>query len=173
VLMKTIHFLFITGIAILTIFSSCKKDEPVDPCTNGFLDPGEDAPDCGGNCPPCSSIEQIYLGLKVNGTSVVMSNKDLEYDGSNWILSMSNDSLNFSFNLGSSGNVGSYAMPYTGTLTTFNGTLYPNKSNGSYVISQHDTENNQMSGFFQIDFSRMGFTDTLHVTDGTFEYFIY
>lgn len=171
--MKMFQLLLVSSIAMLTIFSSCDKDEPVDPCTNGFLDPGEDAPDCGGDCPPCNVTPTPYLGLQINGTTTYMSQKDLNFDGTNWILSVANDSLSFNFNLGTTGNIGSYAMSSSLTSAVYNGTVYPNQSEGSYAISAHDTADDLMSGFFQIKFSRNGFTDTIRVQNGVFEYYQY
>lgn len=162
------------GVAMLLIFSACKKkEETTDPCSNGFLDPGEVQPDCGGNCPPCAENYTTSLYLKVNGITTSMNSKSLNYNGTNWILSMSNDSLAFSFDLGSDGSVGSYAISPSNTSCTSFGTLYPNQSNGTCAISYHDTVANRMSGFFQIDFSRNGFVDTVHVTNGQFDYFTY
>jgi hypothetical protein len=158
---------------MLTIFSSCTKEEPVDPCTNGFLDPGEDAPDCGGNCDPCDNTPVPYLGIQVNGVPTVMTTKSLTYDGTNWTLSMANDSLTFNFCLGSTGDIGSFAMPSNCTSAAFDGLNYPNQSSGSYAISSHDLQDDLMSGYFQVDFSRTGFLDTIHVTNGVFEFYEY
>ena len=171
--MRAFKILLVSSIAMLTIFSSCDKEEPVDPCTNGFLDPGEDAPDCGGNCPPCNTTPTSYLGVEINGITTYMTQKALNYDGTNWVLSISNDSLDFNFNLGSTGTPGAFPMPANLTNAVYNGTVYPNQTSGNYTITHHDEQDDLMSGYFGIKFSRNGFTDTIYVTNGVFEYYSY
>lgn len=171
--MKTIRFALYISIAMLTIFSSCKKEETVDLCTNGFLDPGETAPDCGGNCAPCTFTPSPYLDVQINGVETTMTTKSLTYNGSNWILAMANDSLGFSFDFGSTGSVGSFPMPTANTSATLFGLNYPDQTSGNYVISNHNLEHEMMSGYFQIKFSRPGFTDTIFVTNGVFGEYSY
>lgn len=160
-------------IAMLSIFSACKEEEVVDKCTNGFLDPGESGIDCGGNCDPCTPYEPATLYLECNGVPLTFSSKTLSYNNSVWTLNCSNDSLNFQFNLGSNGDVGSYAMNPVGSYAMRDGSTYLNTSNGLYSISTHNLSNQKMSGFFQADFSRSGFIDTLHVRNGQFEFMPY
>lgn len=159
--------------AMLLIFSACKEDEPVDPCTNGFLDPGETAPDCGGDCPPCSTTPITFLNLDVNGVNTSMLNKEMDYDGNSWSLQLSNDSLNIQIGYGTSGVVGTYPTNSAGTYLYKNGTQYTGQVDGTYTISDHDVSNDLMSGFFQIKFFRPGFVDTLRITNGQFENFAY
>jgi hypothetical protein len=159
--------------AMLLIFSACKEDDPVDPCTNGFLDPGETAPDCGGDCPPCSTTPVSFLTLYVNGVSTSMQNRELDYDGNSWSLQFSNDSLNVQIGYGTTGAIGTYPIDAAGSFLYKNGTQYLGQTEGVYSISDHDVSNNLMSGFFQIKFFRPGFVDTLHITGGQFENFSY
>lgn len=159
--------------AMLLIFSACKEDEPVDPCTNGFLDPGETAPDCGGDCPPCANTPVSFLNLTVNGLNTPMPNRELSYNGSDWSLQMSNDSLNIQIGYGSTGVVGTYPIDPAGSYLLKNGTLYTGQTEGTYSISEHNTADDLMSGFFQIKFFRPGFIDTVHITGGQFENFTY
>ncbi len=161
------------SLAMLTIFSCKKKEEPVDPCTNGFLDPGEQGVDCGGSCAPCNSIPPSFLDFTLNGSDVLVTDKSLQFNGTDYILSMSNDSIFITLNLGSNPSPGAYTPTLSGTSCTYNGIPYPNISNASHVISHHDSINQLLSGYFDIDFSRTGFTDTLHITNGVFEYMPY
>ena len=50
-------------VASLGLFlGSCKKDDgdpPVDPCTNGVQDPGEEGVDCGGTCPDACPVNNV------------------------------------------------------------------------------------------------------------------
>lgn len=168
--MKRIPVLVLT---MLLIFSCKKKEESVDPCQNGFLDAGEQSPDCGGPCPPCQPNYTPSLYAKVNGITTTFSSKSLSFDGTNWILSMSNDSLNLSIDLGNTGDVGSYTMSPTGSNCDFMGINYPTLSDGNFAISYHDTAANRMSGLFQAKFSRPGFIDTIRITNGQFDYYVY
>jgi len=159
--------------AMLLIFSACKEDEPVDPCTNGFLDPGETAPDCGGNCPPCSTTPITFLNLMVNGVNTATLTSDLNYDGTSWSLQLANDSLNMQIAFGTTGAIGTEPILAAGSFCYLNGTQYLGQTDGTYTISDHDVSANLMSGFFQIKFFRPGFVDTLHITNGQFENFEY
>lgn len=159
--------------AMLLIFSACREDDPVDLCTNGFLDPGETAPDCGGDCSPCSATPVSFLSMNVNGMSTVMSTKDLIYDGNAWSLQLANDSLNIQLSLGTTGAISTEPIGSFGTFCYKNGVQYIGQSNGIYSISDHDVSNDIMSGFFQITFFRPGLTDSIHITGGQFENFQY
>lgn len=165
------YFLILS--AMLLIFSACKEDEPVDPCTNGFLDPGETAPDCGGNCPPCSNTPVSFLNLDVNGIPTSMLNYQLNYDGTSWSLQMSNDSLNIQIGYGSTGDIGTYPIDPLGSYLYKNGTQYTGQTDGTYSISEHNTTDDLMSGFFQIKFFRPGFIDTVEISGGQFQNFAY
>jgi hypothetical protein len=160
--------------AMLLIFSACKEDEPVvDLCTNGFLDPGETAPDCGGNCPPCSNTPVSFLNLEVNGINTSMQTSELNYDGNSWSLQMSNDSLNIQIGYGTTGDVGTFPIDPAGAYLYRNGTEYEGQVDGIYSISEHNTADDLMSGFFQIKFFRPGFVDTLEITNGQFGNYSY
>ncbi len=159
--------------AMLLIFSCKKKEEPVDPCQNGFLDAGEELPDCGGPCPPCQENFTSSLFLRVNGTTTTFSTKSLTFNGSNWILSMSNDTLDIQLDLGTNGDIGSYTMSPLNSNCDYYGINYPVLSDANFAISYHDTSANRMSGFFQAKFSRPGFVDTLRLTNGQFDYYVY
>lgn len=159
--------------AMLLIFSACKEDEPVHPCTNGFLDPGEIAPDCGGDCPPCSTTPITFLNFEVNGVNTATSSSDLNYDGTSWSLQLANDSLNMQIAFGTTGVIGTEPILAAGSFCFKNGTQYLGQTDGTYTISDHDVSANLMSGFFQIKFFRPGFVDTLRITNGQFENFEY
>lgn len=160
--------------AMLLIFSACKEDEPVvDLCANGFLDPGETAPDCGGDCPPCSTTPVAFINLDVNGVSTSLTNSEMNYDGNSWSLQMSNDSLNIQIGYGTSGFIGSYPVDPAASFLYRDGTEYEGQIDGTYSISDHNTTDNLMSGFFQIKFFRPGFVDTLEISGGQFGNFSY
>ncbi len=159
--------------AMLLIFSACKEDEPVDPCTNGFLDPGETTPDCGGNCPPCVTTPITFLNLEVNSVNTSMLNKEMNYDGTSWSLQLSNDSLNIQLSFGTTGLIATEPILASGSYLYKNGTQYLGQTSGTYTISDHDVSADLMSGFFQIKFFRPGFVDTLRITNGQFENFGY
>lgn len=164
----------ILGFAILSIFSSCKEDEEiVDKCSNGFVDAGENGVDCGGNCPPCPVYEPASIYLECNGVSVEPDSKSLTYQNGYWTLNVSNDTIAFQFNLGNNPAIGFYPMDPAGCIASKNSIFYLNSSNGSYAISAHNTETKKMSGFFSADFTRTGFTDTLKVRNGQFEFLPY
>lgn len=159
--------------AMLLIFSACKEDEPVDPCTNGFLDPGETNPDCGGDCPPCSVTPVKFLNVDVNGVNASMTNQEMDYDGNSWALQLSNDSLNIQISFGTSGAIGTEPILAAGTFCYKDGTQYLGQTEGIYTISDHDLSADLMSGFFQITFFRPGLDDTLKISNGQFENFDY
>lgn len=159
---------------MLSIFSSCKdKEVAVDKCSNGFVDGGETGVDCGGNCTPCIPYEAASIYLECNGVSVPISNKTLTYQNNVWILNANNDTISFQFNLGTIGNVGTYSMNPNGSYASKNGNYYLNCSDATYAISDHNLSTNKMSGFFEANFSRTGFSDTLKVRSGQFSYLPY
>ena len=164
--MKILYF-----IAMLTFFSACKEKDPVvDKCKNGFVDAGENGVDCGGNCPPCVPYEPTTAYAQCNGKSISFPTKSILYQNNSWSLSLSNDTLTLQINLGSNGAVGLYPMNSSGNFASNNGIYYPNGSHGNYSISAHNTTTRKMSGFFEMDFSRTGFTDTLKIRNGQFEF---
>jgi hypothetical protein len=160
--------------AILLIFSACKEEKPAKaPCENGFLDAGETGIDCGGNCPSCTPVEIPLLYVECNGGEVNMTSKSLTYSNGSWALLISNDTLSIQIALGNSGTIGTFPLIGGGSYATKNTQYYMNCSNGIYAISAHNTTTHKMSGFFQADFSRTGFNDTLHVRNGQFEFLTY
>ncbi len=164
---------FLVLATMLLFFSACKEDEPVDPCTNGFLDPGEIQPDCGGNCTPCPSTVVSFLTMSVNGSETSMSTKTLAYDGNAWTLQLANDSLNIQLSLGTTGLIATEPITTAGTFCYRNGVEYTGQVDGIYSISDHDLSTDLMSGFFQIKFFRPGLMDTLTISNGQFENFEY
>lgn len=164
---------FLVLVTMLLFFSACKEDEPVDPCSNGFLDPGEIQPDCGGNCTPCPSTVVSFLNMNVDGVPTGMSTKILDYDGNAWTLQLANDSLNIQLSLRTTGLIATEPIPTAGSFCYRNGVQYAGQVDGIYSISDHDASADLMSGFFQIAFFRPGFNDTLRITGGHFENFEY
>lgn len=161
-------------IAMLTIFSACKdKDPVVDKCSNGFVDAGENGVDCGGNCPPCAPYEPETAYIECNGKPISFPTKSILYQNNIWSLTMSNDTFSLQVNLGSNGAIGAYPLNSSGNIASKNGIYYLNGSNGNYSISAHNTTSHKMSGFFQMDISRTGYTDTLKIRNGQFEFVPY
>lgn len=162
------------GLAMLMFFSSCKKDpETTDLCSNGFLDSGESGIDCGGNCEPCSAFEPSYVYLECNGQPITMDTKSLSYTNGYWSLLAYNDSLKIQLNLGNNGAIDVYPISSSGSFGEYFGNLYLNAVNGTCAFYSHDTLTNKMGGFFQIDFIRTGFNDTLKIRNGQFENMFY
>ncbi len=160
--------------AIILILSGCKKEEdPVDPCTNGFQDPGEEAPDCGGNCDPCPVVYIPSLYMEINSAPVSMTSRTLYYNGNAWSLQLANDSISMQIGLGTDGSIQTTPINPAGTYFSMHGISYPNQANGIYSISQHNSVDKVMSGFFRIDFVQQGSTDTLRIRNGSFSDFSY
>ena len=169
--MRIISFLFFT---MIIIFSSCKKnEEQVPTCENGFLDIGESGIDCGGSCAPCSNNEPSYMSFDCNGVPLVMQTKVLSYNNGIWSLAANNDTFSIQLNLGSNGAIDVYNTNPQGSVVIKNGVYYLNANNGTHAFYYHDTINKKMGGFFQIDFSRDGFDDTLRIQNGQFENLYY
>ncbi len=159
---------------ILIIFSACKKkSDPVDKCSNGFIDAGELGVDCGGSCKPCEVYNPPSLFLEINGNPISMDNKSINFSDNTYSLIASNDSLSFQFNLGSNGNVGTFTLNSLGTFGSKNGIYYLNSSDGTYSISAHDSLTKSMSGFLQVNFSRNGYSDTIKIRNCQFDYIKY
>lgn len=164
---------FLLLVTMLVFFFACKEDEPVDPCTNGFLDPGETSPDCGGNCEPCSTTPVSFFNVEVNGVNAAMTNKNLVYDGNYWSLQLANDSLNIQLALGTTGAISTEPISLSGTFCYKNGSQFTGQLEGVYSISDHDFSADLMSGFFQILFYKPGLVDSLRISNGQFENFHY
>ena len=86
---------------------------------------------------------------------------------------MSNDTLDIQLDLGTNGDVGSYTMSPLNSNCDYYGINYPVLSDANFAINYHDTAANRMSGFFQAKFSRPGFVDTVRITNGQFDYYVY
>lgn len=158
----------------LALLTACKdKEEVVDKCKNGFLDPGETGIDCGGNCSPCAVSQPTYFYLECNGSPIVMPTKSLVYQNNTWTLFASNDTLQLQFNMGNNNVVGVYPVLPSGSFAKLFSTFYMNTSNGTCAIYSNDTINHKMSGFFEADFSRTGFNDTIKIRNGQFEFIPY
>ncbi|MCE2711043.1 MAG: hypothetical protein LW688_00715 [Cryomorphaceae bacterium] len=159
---------------MLLIISSCsKKENPIDPCSNGFVDAGETGVDCGGNCSPCIVYNPPSMYMELNGLPLSMSQKSISLSAGNYILTASNDSLTFKFNLGSSLSIGTFPMNTSGTLALKNGAYYLVSSEGTNSISSLDTVSKIVHGFLQVNISRSGFTDTLKIRNCQFDYIPY
>lgn len=151
------------------VLNACKdKEVVVDTCSNHFLDPGEEKVDCGGNCPACPVEYYPSLYCNVNGIQTSFPTKSLQRSGTDWILSCSNDTCQFYFNLGSNGAVGTYNMEQQGSYVLFHSIPYQNMYIGFHTITSHDVGARRMSGFFQGKFWRPGFVDTVNITGGQY-----
>ena len=111
--------------------------------------------------------------IKINDVDVSMTGKSISHVGNDYFLNLSNDSITMQINLGADGNVGNFNILSNGTTCNYNFIDYPNINNGISAISLNDTENQLLSGFFQLDFYRTDFSDTLHITEGQFDYLPY
>jgi len=159
----------------LVLTAGCKKNDDVEinSCMNGQLDSGETAIDCGGNCGNCPDAEFPAAGFRIYGSTMPAETKQLTYT-SGWKLHLNNDSVSVTVNLGNNGSVGTYNMSPADCSLTYNGISYPTLADGTYSISQHNTSTHKMSGFFDANFLSPTFPgDTLHVTNGFFEFLPY
>lgn len=164
---------WIIPIAAILILFSCKEKEEVDPCTNGFVDSGENGVDCGGNCPPCEPNYAASLSMSINLHNINFWGTTITYDGSDYILNVTNDSVAMTLNLGTDGTVGNFNVLQQGSLCTYHGIDYPLITTGTSAVSANDLQNHLLSGFFQVNFYRSGFTDTVKITNGQFDYVPY
>lgn len=76
-------------------------------------------------------------------------------------------------NLGTNGSVGNFSVLQQGSLCTYKGIDYPLITTGTSAVSANDLQNQLLSGFFQVNFYRSGFTDTVKITNGQFAYVPY
>lgn len=165
--MKIINFLVLAS--LLVVFSCKKEEEPViNPCANGVKDNGEEEIDCGGTCSAC--YHYPYLVFKYQGSTKQANDKTLVFDGTNWLLQASFDTVQFQLNLGTSGIVGTYDMEATKS-SCIGGQLPYTFVSGIYGISAHNTSTKEMSGQFNAYFLRG--TDTIKFEAGQFEYLKY
>jgi len=165
-------------ISVLILFSCKPKEDMKDPCTNGFKDPGETNIDCGGNCPPCPTVYIPTVLLNLNGTPYSFSTKNLSFSSNTYSLSFSNDSIICQINLGSNGVINTYPITPSGTILTKITNYgqpsavtrtYNNITDADCAISEHNTIEKRMSGFFSLKFYQAGFgNDTIVISAGEF-----
>ena len=167
--MKQIGWCIIVAILLV----ACKKEEEGS-CSDGLLSPGELQVDCGGVCLPCpvdNSVSEIFL-VTINGVPMQFSERTL-VNSPSWIMSFSNDTINVNLNFGSTVAIGAQAIEPLYSVGTLNGKVHDDLHDGLVVISEIDTVNNRLSGFFQAKlvgyFSDSLLVDTLRITNGDFE----
>lgn len=169
--MQTVRFLLILVTLSFITFSCNKKETNTDPCTNGFLDAGEVAPDCGGNCPPCSTEPLNHVYSELNGVQTNFHTKSFGYNENynSWVLVLENDSLNILLGSGPDGAVGTYDWDENTTFSYAN-SQYPIKQNGFISISEKS--DNLVSGYFNGTFIRPASnllpSDTIRILNGEF-----
>jgi hypothetical protein len=160
-------------VVILFFLVACKKEEE-GTCFDGELSTGEVSIDCGGVCPPCNndnSPVEIFL-VTINGSPMQFSQRNL-IDSPNWIMNFSNDTLDVTLNFGNGTEPGAYQIEQLNSEATMNGKFYDFLHSGLVVLSNIDTVNNRLSGFFEAKlvgyFSDSLLVDTLKITNGDFE----
>jgi hypothetical protein len=142
------NWFIICSLLFVLVLGSCKdKEMKVDKCTNGFLDAGEEAVDCGGKCKPCETNQTPYMFVRVNGNPIQVQEKGLNYSNQNWLVYGVNDSLSFQLNLGSNASIGNYEINSSQSGGVF-GTSTMTFLSGLISVSYHDSEKKIMSGFF-------------------------
>lgn len=161
-------------VVLLFFLFACKKEEEAGTCFDGQLSIGEHAVDCGGICPPCENINgpfEIFL-VTINGKPMQFSERSL-VASPNWIMNFSNDTLNVILNFGGGTELGAYPIEQLFSEATMNGKFYDLLNSGLVVLSNVDTLNNRLSGFFEARlvgyFSDSLLVDTLKITNGDFE----
>ena len=161
-------YLTLITISLLVLISCKEKETYVDPCTNGYLDPGEVKIDCGGTCTPCPTVYIPSVNIKLNGVQMSFPTKTLSYSSNLYLLTFSNDTMNFQLNLGSNDSVNTYVMSSNQTFAQINSTHYTGVSNATFAISANDKTNKRMNGFFNLTYFVPGQNDTLKITSGQF-----
>jgi hypothetical protein len=160
--------------SFLIFITSCKEEpQKNSPCQNGFLDPGEVSIDCGGPCPACEPVFTPYLFHQLNQSTINYHNASIAYLNNQYYLSFSTDSIAVSINLGPTGSIGTYTLETPNASVYFKGTMYENITNGVYSISNFDSINKRVSGFFTFNANRNVAGDTLRISNGQFENIIY
>jgi hypothetical protein len=161
----------ITGL-LLTVACNKEEDPVINPCMNGQLDPGETAIDCGGTCGDCPDTEYPTAGFTFNGAYTTAPTKQLTH-ASDWKLYVATDTVSVQVNLGNDGSIGTNTqMSASGSYAFLNGVSYPTLVEGSSSITSHNLSTQKLSGFFQAKFVRVP-GDTLHITNGYFNYLHY
>jgi hypothetical protein len=161
-------------VVLLFFLCACKKEEEEGTCFDGQLSTGEHDVDCGGMCPPCENNNgpfEIFL-VTINGKAMQFSERSL-VASPNWIMNFSNDTLNVTLNFGSGIEPGAHPIEQLYSEATMNGKFYDFLYSGLVVLSNIDTINNRLSGFFEAKlvgyFSDSLLVDTLKITNGDFE----
>jgi hypothetical protein len=176
--MKVKATILLLLISVFILFSCKPKEDMKDPCTNGFKNPGETNIDCGGGCAPCPTVYFPTVQLNLSGTPSAFSAKSLTFSSNTYSLNFSNDSVICQINLGSNGAINTYSITPSGTILTkiTNYGLpssvtrtYYNITDASCAISEHNTTDKRMSGFFSLKFFQAGSgNDTIVVSAGEF-----
>ena len=166
------------------VLVSCKKkdDNSAGTCTDGFLNNGEVTTDCGGPCGPCktplvTSIQATFFSPNVPSASSSFGNGAVS-NSTNWLVTAHNDSINMSFNFGTSATVGQHnIINGTNTKVTINGLLYDqvvSTTLSSYVvITENNTTEKYISGNFKLYLRSTVNFDTLMVENGDFTDLVY
>ena len=164
-------------VVMFTLLLACKKEKE-GTCFDGELSTGEHEVDCGGVCPPCNndnSPVEIFL-VTINGTPMQFSQRTLVSSPS-WIMNFTNDTLNVTLNFGNGMEPGAYPIEQLYSEATMNGDVYDFLHDGLVVLSEIDTVNNRLSGFFEAKlvgyFADSLLVDTLKITNGDFEFIPY
>lgn len=159
-------------------FLACKEEEVIDKCKDGYLSPGEEQIDCGGDCDPCLPEEEIvYSFAKVDdvqwdfNNAYVVFNNDYYY-----IADYENDTLKIEmqFNFGNGDSLGARPMKPLNNFVKVTDKQaatvddFDVLGNGSVIFSKLDFGNERISGFFQAKLAQ-GFNDTIKITGGQFE----
>lgn len=166
--MKNLSIIFLS----LFLIISCKKDTPVDTCTNGFKDIGEENVDCGGNCKPCEKVVIPSLSLKLNNKPISFGTRSFTQENNLWSLKFSNDSIQVQIEVGNTIVTDSlYNVNSINTFASINGIVYPltiSHPTSNIGFLEYLTSEQLVSGLFQVKFYRNGFTDTMRMTSGEF-----
>lgn len=172
-----IHKMKYPSIIFLVLFAlpACKKEKPVDYCTNSLKDIGETGVDCGGTCKPCELVFSPNFFLKLNQTPVTFNSYTFSQNNNDWFLSCFNDSIQMYFNVGPTIDIGNYLIKPSGSFAFINGISYPLIVQSSAVMGIYEnfTTQNRISGLFNTKFYRAGFVDTMHVSSGEFVHLPY
>ena len=151
---------------ILLVIISCKKEEEVDLCSDGFQSIGETGIDCGGACAPCPEVVVPYAEGDINGESTPFNLKSLTRPDK-WYFNFGNDSINIVLNFGSGDSLGTRPLSLTGNSASYNGQSYSTFLGGDVLFTNIDHTNNRLSGFCEAQF-RAAVGDTLKIENVEF-----
>jgi hypothetical protein len=165
--------LILLPLMIISLFA-CKDPEEENLCTNGFLDPGEETIDCDGDCDPCAVEYNEYVSFRYNNNAFIMQDtiiafntKSLTKTNNSWSLSSSNDSIYLFLKHTSDGSTGYYSLDPTSKIEV-NGQIYDMYSSDVFSISDNNSGDSRLSGYFESKFLKLGSNDTIHVKSGTY-----